>query len=190
MAMSEDRRNKVVAWSAVGVVVAMVGLSFASVPLYDLFCKTTGFGGTTQRAESAPQNTVNRIMTVRFNADVAQGMTWQFKPAQRQVKVKLGEETLIHYTAHNPGTRPIVGVATFNVVPDQAGVYFDKIACFCFDEQRLEPGQTADLPVSFFVDPAILQDPNAKDVQEITLSYTFFEKPARQAALSSAPVAR
>lgn len=190
MTTPADRRNLVTAWSAVGVVVAMLGLAYASVPLYELFCKVTGFGGTTQRAEAAPGGVADRYVTVRFNADVAQGMPWRFQPLQRQVRVKLGEETLIQYRAHNPGTRPIVGVATFNVVPDQAGVYFDKIACFCFDEQRLEPGQTVDMPVSFFVDPDMLKDPNARGITEITLSYTFFEKPARQAALSSAPVAR
>ncbi len=190
MAMSPDRRNLVTAWGAVSVVVAMVGLSYASVPLYELFCKVTGFGGTTQRASAAPGAAGDHFVTVRFNADVAQGMSWQFQPVQRQVRVKLGEETLVHYRAHNPGARPVVGVATFNVVPDQAGIHFDKIACFCFEEQRLEPGPTVDMPVSFFVDPGMLKDPNARSIREITLSYTFFEKPGRQAALSSAPAAR
>jgi cytochrome c oxidase assembly protein subunit 11 len=190
MTAPAGRRNLVTAWSAVGVVVAMVGLSYASVPLYDLFCKVTGFGGTTQRSDVAPGATGDRVMQIRFNADVAQGMRWRFQPVQRQVEVKLGEETLVHYRAHNPTDRPIVGVATFNVQPDKAGAYFDKIACFCFNEQRLEPGQTVDMPVSFYVDPSILKDVNARDVRTITLSYTFFEKPGQQAGLPSGPAAR
>jgi cytochrome c oxidase assembly protein subunit 11 len=185
-----DRRNRNVALAATGVVVAMLGLAYASVPLYELFCRVTGFGGTTQRSDAAPGAVSERLVTVRFNADVAHGMPWSFQPVQRQVQVRLGEETLVAYRAHNPTDRPIVGVATFNVAPAKAGIYFDKIACFCFDEQRLEPGQTVDMPVSFFVDPAIEQDRNARDVAEITLSYTFFEKPGQQAGLPSALPAR
>lgn len=190
MTAPAGRRNAVTAWSAAGVVVGMIGLSYASVPLYELFCKVTGFGGTTQRSDAAPGAVGDRTMQIRFNADVAQGMRWRFQPVQRQVDVKLGEETLIFYRAHNPTDRPIVGVATFNVQPDKAGAYFDKIACFCFNEQRLEPGQTVDMPVSFFVDPEILKDVNARDVRTITLSYTFFEKPEQQAGLPSGPAAR
>ena len=183
--MDAGRRNATVGWASACVVVAMVGLSFASVPLYRIFCQVTGFGGTTQRAERAPGQVADRLIAVRFNADVNQGMAWKFQPVQRSVQVRVGEETLIAYRASNPSNRPIVGVATFNVQPDKAGQYFDKIACFCFNEQRLEPGQTVDMPVSFFIDPKMLDDPNMADVNTITLSYTFFEKPDQPVTVSS-----
>lgn len=183
--MDAGRRNTLVGWASAGVVVAMVGLSFASVPLYRIFCQVTGFGGTTQRAERAPGQVADRLIAVRFNADVNQGMAWKFQPVQRSVQVRVGEETLIAYRATNPSSRPIVGVATFNVQPDKAGEYFDKIACFCFNEQRLEPGQSVEMPVSFFIDPKMLDDPNMADVNTITLSYTFFEKPDQPVTVSS-----
>lgn len=183
--MDAGRRNTLVGWASAGVVVAMVGLSFASVPLYRIFCQVTGFGGTTQRAERAPGQVADRLIAVRFNADVNQGMAWKFQPVQRSVQVRVGEETLIAYRATNPSSRPIVGVATFNVQPDKAGQYFDKIACFCFNEQRLEPGQSVEMPVSFFIDPKMLDDPNMADVNTITLSYTFFEKPDQPVTVSS-----
>ena len=186
----QERRNRRTAWMAGGLVLGMVALSYASVPLYRIFCQVTGFGGTTQRSAAAPGATSDRMVTVRFNADTAQGMPWTFQPVQRQVTVRLGEETLAFYRAHNPTSRAITGVATFNVTPDKAGAYFDKVACFCFNEQRLEPGQTVDMPVSFFVDPSIEADRNANDIVEITLSYTFFEKPTQQAGLPSAAAAR
>jgi cytochrome c oxidase assembly protein subunit 11 len=186
----QERRNRRTAFWAAGLVVGMVALSYASVPLYRIFCQVTGFGGTTQRSAAAPGTVSDRTVIVRFNADTAQGMPWSFQPVQRQVTVRLGEETLAFYRAHNPTSRPITGVATFNVTPDKAGAYFDKVACFCFNEQRLEPGQTVDMPVSFFVDPSIEADRNANDIVEITLSYTFFEKPAQQAGLPSAATAR
>lgn len=183
-------RNRIVGFALAGVVAGMVGLSFAAVPLYDLFCRATGFGGTTQRAAQAPGAASERIVTVRFNADVARSMPWQFQPVQRSVTVRPGEETLIHYRAHNPTGRAIIGTATFNVTPDKAGAYFDKIACFCFEEQRLEPGQTVDMPVSFFVDPKIAEDRDLDGVDTITLSYTFFEKrqpPATAATIKVPP---
>ena len=183
--MDAGRRNALVGWASAGVVFAMIGLSFASVPLYRVFCQVTGFGGTTQRAERAPGQVADRLIAVRFNADVNQGMVWKFQPLQRSVQVRVGEETLIAYRATNPSSRAIVGVATFNVQPDKAGEYFDKIACFCFNEQRLEPGQTVDMPVSFFIDPKMLDDPNMADVNTITLSYTFFEKPDQPVTVSS-----
>jgi cytochrome c oxidase assembly protein subunit 11 len=167
-------RNRLTALAAAAVVAGMVGLAFAAAPFYDAFCRLTGFGGTTQRAETAPGAAGERRVTVRFNADVARDMPWQFRPVEQQVEVRLGEERLAFFRAHNPTDRTIVGSATFNVTPDKAGRYFDKIACFCFEEQRLEPGQTVDMPVSFFVDPAILDDARTRDVDTITLSYTFF----------------
>ena len=179
------RSNATVAWASVAIVVAMVGLSYASVPLYDWFCRVTGFGGTTQVAAAAPGVQAGQMVTVRFNADTAQGMAWKFQPNQRSVRVPLGEETLVSYRAHNPTNRTITGTATFNVTPDVAGIYFNQIACFCFSEPVREPGQSVDMPVSFFVDPEILKDKNARGVKEITLSYTFFEKPGVAGKVSS-----
>ncbi|MGE5475972.1 MAG: cytochrome c oxidase assembly protein [Bacteroidales bacterium] len=153
----------------------MVGLVSASVPLYRLFCKVTGAGGLTRVAAAAPGAT-DRVVTVRFDASVAKGMPWRFQPTQREMRVHLGEQVLATYRATNTGAEPVVGTATFNVTPDKAGRYFDKIACFCFSEQRLEPGQTVDMPVTFFVDPALADDPTANEVRTITLSYTFFRK--------------
>jgi cytochrome c oxidase assembly protein subunit 11 len=157
-----------------GVIAGMLGLTAASVPLYRLFCQVTGYGGTTQRAERAPGQVGDETVKIYFNAEVAQGIPWSFAPERREIEVRIGEQQLAFYRAHNNGTQPIVGTATFNVTPNKAGVYFSKIDCFCFTEQVLEPGESADLPVSFFVDPAILDDPETQDVKSITLSYTFF----------------
>lgn len=167
-------RKKLTAFAAVGVAVGMVGLAYASVPLYRLFCQVTGYAGTTGVADAAPGPVGERVIKVRFDASVERSMPWEFRPAQREMTVRVGEEALAHYVATNPTARPIVGQATFNVTPQKVGKYFDKVECFCFTEQRLEPGQTVDMPVSFFVDPAILDDPNTAEVKTITLSYTFF----------------
>ena len=153
----------------------MIGAAYAAVPLYQIFCQVTGFGGTTQVAEEAPAEIGERIITVRFNADTARNMPWKFSPQQRAVTLHVGEQTLAFYQASNPTDRAIVGSSTFNVTPAKAGAYFNKIECFCFTEQVLVPGQSVDMPVSFFVDPAISDDPNLDDVKTITLSYTFFE---------------
>ena len=184
------RRNKFTAFAAASVVAGMVGMSYAAVPLYELFCQVTGFGGTPQRADSAPQQVLDRDVTVRLNADVGSGLAWKFQPLQRDVTLKVGEEALAFYRATNMSDKPVVGMATFNVTPDKVGQYFNKIACFCFTEQRLEPGQSIDMPVSFFVDPRIAQDRNLDDVSDITLSYTFFpvDKPAARDT-AAAPVA-
>lgn len=168
------RSNARLALTLAGVVFGMVGLSFAMVPLYQLFCQVTGWGGTTQVAETLPETVSDRTIAVRFNADVNEKLPWSFGPVQREVEVKVGENRLAFYRAKNVGERPVVGTATFNVTPLKAGQYFSKVACFCFTEQKLEPGQEIDMPVSFFVDPAILDDPNLDDVKTITLSYTFF----------------
>jgi cytochrome c oxidase assembly protein subunit 11 len=157
------------------VVAGMVGLTAASVPLYNLFCQVTGYGGTTQRAETAPGAMSDVEVTVYFNADTAGDMPWRFQPAQRSVKVRLGEEKLIFYTAENLTDHPIAGTATFNVTPFATGPYFSKIQCFCFTEQVLQPHQKVDMPVSFYVDASMLDDVDAKDMREITLSYTFFK---------------
>lgn len=164
---------------SLGALAAMIGLVVGSVPLYRMFCRVTGYGGATGVAATAPGAT-DRVVTVRFDASVAKDMPWRFQPSQREITVHLGEQVLATYTATNTGAEPLVGTATFNVTPDKAGRYFDKIACFCFTEQRLEPGQTVEMPVTFFVDPALADDPYANEVRTITLSYTFFRKDAAE----------
>ena len=169
-------KNGLIAGALAVVVVGMVGLSFASVPLYQLFCKVTGFGGKPRIAmapESAAGASANTI-TVRFDANVNPEMPWLFQPEQRQVVVRAGEPTLAFYKAINQSDRAITGTATYNVTPYKAAIYFSKIQCFCFTEQRLAAHQSVDMPVQFFVDPEIFKDPNTRDVTTITLSYTFF----------------
>jgi cytochrome c oxidase assembly protein subunit 11 len=176
-----------------GVVAAFVGLAYASVPLYRMFCQVTGYGGTTQVAEAAPAAVGTRKVTVRFNADVNRDLPWGFQPVQREMTVAVGEQSLAFFQATNRSSRPITGTATFNVTPMKAGAYFDKIQCFCFSEQTLAAGQTVDMPVSFFVDPSIAQDPDMDDVSTITLSYTFFraadDGAAQAARATPAPAA-
>jgi cytochrome c oxidase assembly protein subunit 11 len=155
------------------IVAAMIGLAFASVPLFRIFCEVTGFAGTPQRADSAPGAVAGQI-GVRFDANVHPGLPWRFEPEQTTVRVAPGARTTIYYKAQNLSARPITGQAVFNVTPDQVGKYFKKIECFCFTEQTLKAGQTVDMPVVFFVDPAILNDPDTKGIDEITLSYTFY----------------
>jgi len=170
-----ERRNRKTLVGLLVLVAGMVGLAYASVPLYALFCQVTGYGGTTQRAESAPGTVLEREITVQFNADVNNGLAgWSFRPNQRQVKVKLGETVLVSYRAENRSKEPLVGTAVFNVTPEKTGMYFSKIECFCFTEQLLQPGEAIDMPVAFFVDPALAENPNTEDVRTITLSYTFF----------------
>ena len=173
----QGRSNGRVAVVCLGVVAAMIGLSYASVPLYELFCRVTGFGGTTQVAESMPEEVGERIVTVRFNADVNPELPWAFQPVERSVRLQVGEPGLAFYRATNRAARTTAGTATFNVTPLKAGQYFNKVECFCFTEQRLAPGESMQMPVSFFVDPAIEEDPNLDDVKTITLSYTFFVDP-------------
>ena len=168
------RRHRRLAFGLVAGVAAMIGLTYASVPLYKMFCRVTGDGGYVQRADHAPAATAQRIVTVRFNADVNGGLPWLFQPAQREVRLRVGETGMAYFRAQNLAGRRVAGQATFNVTPDKAGVYFNKIACFCFNEQTLEPGQSVEMPVTFFVDPALASDPKMADVTTITLSYTFF----------------
>ncbi|WGF86941.1 cytochrome c oxidase assembly protein [Marinivivus vitaminiproducens] len=171
--MSRERANRRVALAAIGVIGGMLGLTAASVPLYSLFCQVTGYGGTTQRADAAGDS-VDIPIRVRFNANVAGDMPWRFAPEQRLLTVNLGDSHLAQYRAMNPTDHAIVGTATYNITPHTAGAYFNKIQCFCFNEQTLEPGQAVDMPVTFFVDPAIKDDPDTAGLEEITLSYTFF----------------
>jgi len=155
------------------LVSGMTGLAFASVPLYRAFCEATGFGGTPLRAEKAPGAVAGQI-GIRFDANVHPGLPWKFEPEQLKVRVAPGESTKIFYRAQNLSAKPITGQAAFNVTPDQAGKYFNKIQCFCFSEQTLKPGQSVDMPVVFFVDPKIKTDEDTRDIDEITLSYTFY----------------
>ena len=169
-----DAKRKTV-FKLVGVILFMGSLAWASVPLYDLFCRVTGWGGATDVAEAAMDEPLEETITVRFDASKEAGMAWEFRPEQRKVKLRIGEEGLAFYEAHNPTNRPIAGTASFNVAPYSAGAYFSKIQCFCFEMQVLEPGQTVSMPVTFFVEPEILEDPDARFVKTITLSYTFHE---------------
>jgi cytochrome c oxidase assembly protein subunit 11 len=172
------RRNGATVVLLVSVVTGMIGLSFASVPLYRLFCQATGFGGTTQRADRTPVKAADAVVTIRFNAETAPDLGWEFRPLQDAIAVHPGEQRQIFYRAVNKNAEPVIGSATFNVTPAKSGIYFDKIQCFCFTEQHLEPGQSVDMGVVFFVDPDILTDPNTTDVRTITLSYTMFRAPS------------
>lgn len=171
----------------VGVVVIMASLSFAAVPFYDWFCRVTGFGGTTSVAEQGSDVILDQTVKVRFDASLEQGMPWTFKPVQRSMEIRIGETGLAFYEAHNPTDRPVAGTASFNVYPYAAGGYFTKIECFCFTEQVLQPGETVQMPVSFYVDPAMVEDREGQFVHEIVLSYTFHETPLpeEQAALTT-----
>jgi len=178
------RRNRKLAVTCVGVFAMMIGASYAAVPLYDLFCRVTGFGGTTQVADVASDVVIDRKITVRFDGNVNHGLPWSFKPEQRSVTLKMGESAQLAYVAKNVSEGRTVGTSTFNVSPPTAGAYFNKLACFCFTEQALESGETIEMPVVFFVDPEMDKDPELKSVKEITLSYTFFpvEQPERPVA--------
>jgi cytochrome c oxidase assembly protein subunit 11 len=177
-------RTGVTVVALVGIVFGMAGLTAAAVPLYRLFCQATGYGGTTQRAPSAPGAASDIRITVRFNADTSTDLGWEFRPLQRSVKVRPGEETIVAFHAVNRTSQPVVGSATFNVTPLKVGPYFDKVQCFCFTEQRLAPGEAVDMPVSFFVDPRILEDPATSEVRTITLSYTMFRAKGDNVALA------
>jgi cytochrome c oxidase assembly protein subunit 11 len=168
-------RNARTAFLAAIMVCGMTGLAFASVPLYRLFCQVTGFAGTTRMAvgEEAPGAT-GRMISVRFDANTAPSLPWGFEPVDTHRNVAVGARNIALYTARNLSDRPVTGTATFNVTPSQAGQYFTKIQCFCFTEQRLNPGQEMQMPVVFYVDPRIMDDPDARDISEITLSYTFY----------------
>jgi cytochrome c oxidase assembly protein subunit 11 len=169
-----NRRNRVTVLSLAAVVAGMAGLSFASVPLYRLFCAATGFGGTTQRAAAAPHRVGDAVITVRFDAATAADLGWDFRPLVGEVQVRPGEEREVFYRATNRSAAPLTGTATYNVTPAKSGIYFDKLQCFCFTAQLLAPGESRDMAVSFFVDPDILKDPGTAEVRTITLSYTMF----------------
>jgi cytochrome c oxidase assembly protein subunit 11 len=182
--------NTVLAIGLIGVVAGMTGLAYASVPLYRLFCQVTGYGGTTQVAAAAPGASEARMITVRFDATVSPSLPWRFEPSARAVEVAVGEERLAYFRATNRSDRPATGMATFNVTPHKAGLYFKKIACFCFDRQVLEPGESVEMPVSFYVDPEIAGDANLDEVKTITLSYTFFAAVGEDAATDQRGLAK
>jgi cytochrome c oxidase assembly protein subunit 11 len=169
-----QKRHNIVGLSLAGLVAAMVGLSFAAVPLYQMFCQVTGYGGTPQRVEQASDRVLDRTVRVRFDANVAPGLPWTFKPVERVIEVKLGETALTFFTATNNSNDPVTGTSGFNVSPEITGSYFKKIECFCFQEQTLAPGASIEMPVTFFVDPVLAEDDDTKNIAEITLSYTFY----------------
>lgn len=176
-----------------GVVFTMIGASFAAVPLYEMFCRVTGFAGTPLRADAPSQAAVGKSVTVRFSGTVQSQLPWRFQPETPTMTLRLGENGLMAFRATNMSSQPMVGTATFNVTPEKAAPYFAKTECFCFTLQKLEPGESVDMPVAFFVDPAMLDDPGTRDIHNITLSYTFFRAaadPGKQAAVSgTAPAA-
>jgi len=177
-------RDVIVAFACGGFVAVMLGVSFAAVPLYSWFCRTTGFGGTTQVARTAPDQPSGRVITVRFDSNVASGLPWVFEPEQRTIDVRLGEVVTVYYAVRNESARVTTGQAGYNVTPPTIGAYFEKINCFCFTQQTLQPGEKRDMAVVFYVDAKLAKDAEQSAVNNITLSYTFF--PVR---VSDRPVA-
>ena len=190
---NKARRRDFLVAAACGVfVAAMVGAAFAAVPLYSWFCRTTGFGGTPIRAEAGPVKVLDRKVTVRFDANVASGLPWKFEPEQTSIDVRIGQVVTIYYRAINNSARETVGQAGYNVTPDTVGGYFDKINCFCFTEQRLKPHERRDMPVVFYVDPALVGDSEQDDLNTITLSYTMYpvQQPAKPVVENARPAGR
>ena len=193
-APNSSRTIRRTALACAGLALGMVGLAYASVPLYDLLCKVTGFDGTPIVRASNGSSVVDRTITVRFDANVSPGLPWRFAPETPEVKVKLGETTTVAYKVTNTGDRASAGIATYNVQPDLAGAYFSKLECFCFTEQTLQPGETLESAVVFYVDPRLAEDADVKDLHSITLSYTYFPskggKPVAEATASTRPIAQ
>jgi len=171
------RRNGATVLILTSVVAGMVGMSFASVPLYRLFCSATGLGGTTQRATAAPTQVADKLITVSFETQIAPGLDWEFRPLKSEIAVHPGEQNQVFFRVVNHSATPITAQAIYNVTPTKIGVYFDKLQCFCFNNQTLAPGQSVDMGVVFFVDPDMLTDPSTSEVRSITLSYTMFRAP-------------
>ena len=174
-----DRQHRAVALWCLALVIAMVGAAYASVPLYRLFCESTGFAGTPLRAPHGSDASLDKTITIRFDANVTSGMPWRFEPMQPTLDVKIGENALAFYRATNLADHAVAGMATFNVTPEPAGGFFNKIQCFCFTEQVLEPGQSVEMPVSFFIDPQIVNDRDGRSISLIVLSYTFYPVEAK-----------
>jgi cytochrome c oxidase assembly protein subunit 11 len=173
-AAANGRQNRRVMLACVGLVAGMTGAAFASVPLYDWFCRTTGYAGTTRVSAAGPQVVAERPFEIRFDANVMAGLPWRFGPEQATVMVKAGEVATVHYVIENLTDKPTAGTAAYNVTPDAAGYYFNKIVCFCFTEQKLGPREKIVVPVTFFVDPDVVRDQDMKNVSAITLSYSFY----------------
>jgi cytochrome c oxidase assembly protein subunit 11 len=186
---SPRRRDVAVAIGSGLVAAVMVGMAYAAVPLYDWFCRTTGWNGTTQVATSLPGQVLDRTVTVRFDANVGPGLPWRFKPEQISIEVKLGEVVSVNYLVVNEAARETLGQASYNVTPLNLGAYFQKVNCFCFTEQRLKAGEKREMPVVFYIDPALAKDPDGADTNTITLSYTFYpqREPSRPLADSKLP---
>ena len=182
-------RDAIVAFACGGFVAVMVGVSFAAVPLYSWFCRTTGFGGTTQVAKTVPDHPSGRVITVRFDSNVAPGLPWSFEPERRTIDVRLGEVVTVYYAVRNDSARVTTGQAGYNVTPPTVGAYFEKINCFCFTQQTLQPGEKRDMAVVFYVDAKLAKDAEQSAINNITLSYTFFpvRVPARPVAESANP---
>ncbi len=187
MSMKRPSSNAKTAAMFGGVAVFMVGLSFAAIPLYEAFCRITGFGGTPLQADAGSSRVLDETITVRFDANTDPKLPWTFKPVQTEMTLPIGETGLAFYTATNNSDRPVAGTSTFNVTPLKIGGYFVKIDCFCFTEQVLKPGQSVDMPVSFYVDPAIRDDRQTAEVEGITLSYTFYETEISDPKLAELP---
>jgi len=181
------RRDVLVAACCGAVVAGMVGASYAAVPLYNWFCRTTGYGGTTQVSEKAPEQVLGRTVTIRFDSNVSPGLPWRFEPEQNEIQVRIGEVATVHYKVVNEAAREIVGQASYNVSPPTVGAYFDKINCFCFTEQRLKAGETREMAVVFYVDPSIVKDHDQDDLNTITLSYTFYRLRQPDQPVAEAP---
>jgi len=179
----QTKANRIIAVTCFGMFVGMIGMAYAAVPIYRAFCQATGYGGTTRRATAGASQVLDRRLEVLFDANTRNGLPWDFRPAQRSVEMKIGETREIHYTAHNYSNAAVRGRAIFNVTPEWAGSYFNKIQCFCFTDLTLKPGETQNLPVVFFVDPAIVKAEEARGMQSITLSYSMF--PLEPASTSS-----
>jgi len=181
------RRDVLIAACCGAVVAGMVGAAYASVPFYTWFCRVTGYGGTTQVANQAPQQVLGRTLTIRFDSNVGAGLPWKFEPEQNEIKVHIGEVATVHYRVTNEAAREISGQASYNVSPPQVGAYFTKINCFCFTEQRMKPGETREMAVVFYVDPDLAKDRDQDELNSITLSYTFYRLPDRTRPVAEAP---
>ncbi|AXK81635.1 cytochrome c oxidase assembly protein [Pseudolabrys taiwanensis] len=193
MAADEPRSKKklsrdMIVASVCGAVVAlMVGASYAAVPFYNWFCRTTGYGGTTQVAEKAPDHVLDRTLAIRFDSNVTPGLPWKFVPEQNEIHVRIGEVVTVNYKVVNQAAREITAQASYNVSPPQVGIYFNKINCFCFTEQTMKPGETREMAVVFYVDPAIVKDRDQDDLNTITLSYTFYRLPDAARPVAEVP---
>ncbi|HTT46872.1 MAG TPA: cytochrome c oxidase assembly protein [Pseudolabrys sp.] len=181
------RRDVAIAAACGVMVAAMVGASFAAIPLYNMFCRATGFGGTTQVSRIAPQHELARELTIRFDSNVAPGLPWKFVPEQNSIKLHIGEVATVHYKVINEAARAITAQASYNVTPTTVGAYFDKINCFCFTEQTMKPGETREMTVVFYVDPKIIDDRDQDPLNTITLSYTFYRLPDAEQPVAEAP---